>query len=305
MLSTRLDRWLATRARKVARRRGAVPAGFQEVPTSAGRVRVADTGGLGPVVVFVPDGPNVVEHYAGLIARLSPACRVVCFDMPGFGFSVPGAAYAHSLDQGAQVVLDVLDQLGIARVTLAFSCANGFYALRAARLAPERILGLVLSQTPSLKAMHAWTARVVPAPLKVPVLGQWLGWLFRRRAASGWYRIALPSGTDASGFRDVGLQALRCGACFSLAGVVQGLLREPANALGGIQAPCTVIWGRKDRSHRQTEPRSLLEIVPHAELIEFDQCGHFPDLENSGPYVRILLEAMSRHATVPAQFRGD
>lgn len=304
MLSARLDCWLAARTLASARRRRVAPA-FREVHTATGSLRVTDSGGSGPVVVFVPDGPNVVEHYEALIQRLSPSCRVVCFDMPGFGFSLPGEGYAHSLDQGGRTVLEVLDQLNISRATLAFSCANGFYALRAAQLAPQRISGLVLAQTPSLQAMHAWTERVVPAPLKLPVLGQSLGWLFRRRAASSWYRIALPRGTDAATFREAGLRALSCGACFSLAGVVQGLIREPVNALNGVQTPCTLIWGGKDRSHRDTDPLSILQVVPHADVIRFDECGHFPDLENSARYADILLERISRQAATPPMEKTD
>jgi pimeloyl-ACP methyl ester carboxylesterase len=105
-------------------------------------------------VVFVPDGPNVIEHYAGLILALSERLRVVCFDMPGFGHSLP------RLEQGANTVLAVLDRLDIRSATLAFSCANGFYALRAARLAPGRVSSLFLSRTPSLDAMHACMCRV-------------------------------------------------------------------------------------------------------------------------------------------------
>lgn len=306
MLSSLFDSWLAACAFATAQRRGVAPVAFQKVLTSLGTLRVTDTAGPGPVVVFVPDGPNVIEHYDGLIRRLSSSCRVVCFDMPGFGFSLPAASYTHSLDQGARTVLDVLNHLNIPRATLAFSCANGFYALRTAHLAPDRISSLVLSQTPSLKAMHAWTARVVPAPLKIPVLGQLLGWLMRKRAAASWYRLALPRGTDTSEFQGIGLNALRCGACFSLAGVVQGLLKEPPSALNVVDVPCTVIWGVKDRSHRATDPRSVLEIVPHAEVVEFDGCGHFPDLENSARYAEILQERILRQtATSPGVRRGD
>ncbi len=296
MLSALFDTWLAARAFASAQRLGVAPVTFQKILTPLGKLRVTDTAGSGPVVVFVPDGPNVVEHYDGLIRQLSSSCRVVCFDMPGFGFSLPAATYTYSLDQGAQTVLDVLNHLNVPRATLAFSCANGFYALRAAHLAPDRISGLVLSQTPSLKAMHAWTARVVPAPLKIPVLGQLLGWLMRKRAAASWYRLALPRGTDPSKFRDIGLNALRCGACFSLAGVVQGLLREQHTALDVVDVPCTVIWGAKDRSHRATDPHSVLETVPHAEVVVFDDCGHFPDLENSARYAEVLQKRVLRHS---------
>ena len=87
--------------------------------------RVFDSESAKPCVVFVPDGPNVIEHYEAVFALLSPRRRVVCFDMPDFGFSLPTPTYAHSLDQGANAVIGVLDALEIERATLAFSCANG------------------------------------------------------------------------------------------------------------------------------------------------------------------------------------
>jgi pimeloyl-ACP methyl ester carboxylesterase len=63
-------------------------------------------------------------------------------------------------------VLGVMDALQIEQATLAFGCANGFYAMRAAQMAPQRITRLVLAQTPSLAAMHGCTARVVLWPLR-------------------------------------------------------------------------------------------------------------------------------------------
>lgn len=306
MLSARVDHWLAS----LSLRRGRRHAGEQPVPrfldTAAGRLRVADTGGPGPTVVLVPDGPNAVEHCAqvrGLLTR--QGVRVVCFDMPGFGLSVPKACYTHSLDEGASLVLEVLDQLAIDSAVLAFSCANGFYALRAAQLAPARVAGLLLSQTPSLGDMQHWALRVVPKVLHFPVIGQFLGWCFRERAASRWYGLALPKGTDPAPMRETARQAFRCGACFSLAGVVQGLLREdPQTALCPIDTPCTVVWGNGDRSHRRTEPASLLRHVPHAQVIQFRDCGHFPDLEQAQRFVGVLMAALPAWASRRAASEG-
>ena len=295
-LALRVDQWQTKWAFRRAAAyddAAALHAGLRFVETTAGCIRVLDSASAGQVIVFVPDGPNVVEHYQSLMESLSTKFRVVCFDMPGFGFSLPNSTYAHSLDQGARAVLEVLDALRIPRATLAFSCANGFYALRVASLAPERVEGLVLSQTPSLQAMHAWTDHVVPKALRWPVLGQLLGWLARRKAAASWYAIALPSGTDNKPFHRIADHALRCGGCFSLAGVVQGLLREADTHLKNSTTPCTVIWGTKDRSHRHTPPQSLLNLVPNAKLVLFNDCGHFPDLEQPKRYADVLVEAIA------------
>lgn len=262
------------------------------VATSAGAVRVFDSGAAGPCVVLVPDGPNVVEHYESLLRMLSPTLRVICFDMPGFGHSLPGFSYDHSLERGAAAVLDVLDALDIRTATLAFSCANGFYAIRVAQLAPDRIERLVFSQTPSLSAMHAWTARAVPSLLRVPVVGQVAAWFVRGRASHRWYRTALPRGTDPKPFQDTADTALRAGSCFCLAGVVQGLTKERDASLTGITTPCLMIWGDADRSHRDTDPTTLLDLVPHAEVVHFADCGHFPDLEQAERFAALLMAGL-------------
>src|SRR5688572_18885538 len=89
------------------------PAGTRVVDTGAGRIRVRDTGGKGPVVLMAPDGPNVIEHHAEVIGLLAPHARVACFDLPGFGFSAPPARYAHTLEQGAGAIVALMDALGI------------------------------------------------------------------------------------------------------------------------------------------------------------------------------------------------
>jgi pimeloyl-ACP methyl ester carboxylesterase len=271
------------------RQADALLAQMRWVQTSAGVVRVFDSGGEKPCVVMAPDGPNVIEHYQRLLALLTPQVRVVCFDMPGFGFSAPSSNYDHSLDQGARVIIELLDQLNVPEATLAMSCANGLYALRVARLVPHRVTRLVLSQTPSMHAMHRWTDRVVPKLLKLPLLGQVVSRLLRQKMAASWYRLALPKSTDATPFQQTSHQALRCGSCFSLAGVVQGLLRESVDATLGTHTPCTALWGAQDRSHRLTEPQAILRDVPQAEVIVFDDCGHFPDLENPQRFAQTLL----------------
>lgn len=290
--STWLDAWLSAGAVRRARLAPLAALPVRWVDTAQAAIRVFDSGGGKPCIVLSPDGPNVIEHYAELIALLTPHFRVLCFDMPGFGFSAPNSSYDHSLQRGAKAMLELMDQLGVAKATLALSCANGFYAIRVAQMAPQRVEHLVLSQTPSLEAMHRWTDRVVPKVLKLPLLGQLLSRVFRQKMASAWYRIALPKTTDAEPFQRVSRHALRCGGCFSLAGVVQGLLREPAEAARLHGIPCTVLWGTQDRSHKYTEPHAILHDVPHAQVVVLEDCGHFPDLERPRRLVQALLQSL-------------
>ena len=294
MLSSRIDNLLnrTSPSKRESIARAAVATQFIETP--AGIVRVYDSGSDKPCVILVPDGPNVIEHYEDLISLLKQDLRVVCFDMPGFGFSFPSSSYEHTLNQGAGSVLSVMDALNIEKATLALTCANGLYALRVAQLAPQRIRNLVLAQTPSLDAMHAWT-RVVPRPVHIPVVGQIFSKLVRKRFATVWYPRALPKTTDSKPFLEKSLAALSAGSCFCLAGVVQGLRRENEDSFKNIKTPCTMVWGGQDRSHKRTDPNSLLALVPQAEIVTFDDCGHFPDIEQPERFASILFNRLTSY----------
>ena len=142
--------------------------------------------------------------------------------------------------------------------------------------------------------MHAWANRIIPWPIRVPVIGQTVAWLARNKSAHAWYDIALPKTTDRDPYRRIAHEALASGGCFYLAGVVQGLARESLAALKDVDVSCTMIWGTEDRSHRHTRADSLLECVPKAEIIHFDDAGHFPDLEQPERHAELLVHQIER-----------
>jgi len=137
--------------------------------TNSGKIRVRDTGGNKPALVMVPDGPSLIEHFDLLITELVSHFRVVCFDMPGFGFSYPNFSYDFGLDMSSNVIISVMDALNIKRAMLSFSCINGHIATSVAKNFPERVVQLVLAQTPSLDTMqNGWVNRNAPKIVKVP-----------------------------------------------------------------------------------------------------------------------------------------
>ncbi len=269
------------------------PMGTQMLATRYGRIRVFDSGGQGPAVVMVPDGPNVVEHHLPVIEALRAHARVICFDLPGFGQSQPAAAYRHRLQDGAATVIAVMDALEVREAALHFSCSNGLYAIATAKLAPQRIRRLLLCQTPSMQAMREWIPRNVPKPLQIPVVGQLLMRGARRKFAKVWYDIALPDPATRPKFLHTADHSLTHGGCFCLASVVQGLSGAQDSELNGVKQPVTMLWGDRDRSHRRTRADSLLDLLPQADIIHFPECGHFPDLEQPQRYIDIALATLN------------
>lgn len=260
--------------------------------TDAGKIRVKDTGGSKPAVVMVPDGPCVIEHLDPLIAELASDFRVVCFEMPGIGFSYPKISYDFGLEKSTEIVVSVLDALNIERAKLSFTCSNGYIALAVAKNFPERVSKLVLAQTPSVHTMkNQWVDRNIPKPVQIPYIGQAMNAVMSKQFASSWYDAALPKNSPhKEGFVSEAISALDSGGCFCLASIVQGMSNVGDNHLNNIEVPTTMVWGNKDRSHRGTNFESLREHVPDCEIHKFDGCGHFPNLEQPKAFAALLRE---------------
>jgi pimeloyl-ACP methyl ester carboxylesterase len=249
-----------------------------DVSGSILRVRVA--GERGPSLVIVPDPPNVIEHYDGLIELLAPHVRVVCVEAPGFGFSVPARDFDYGLARQTAVLAELLTRLGQGPYVLALPCFAGLLAVKLALEKPGLISGLVLVQTPSWEEEMRWVRRVdARRVLQRPWIGQLMMGFGKRSVARGWYRAALPRDADPAPFLGPALEAFEHGACYCLASAFQAAAREAAPGLGPVRQPALVVWGDADRTHRRTDKRSILAYAPHADWAEFEGAGHFPDLE--------------------------
>lgn len=281
--------------RRLARKRVAsVPlADTGYVDVAGERLRVLDTGGDLPVLLLAPDGPCVIEHYLDIVDELRGEFRVLVADLPGFGFSAPSARHDHTLERGAELLIGLLDALSIRSATLALSCVNGYYAIAAAQLAPDRIDRLVLSQTPGIEAMQDWVTRIVPGPIRVPMVGQLLNFAVRERTAEGWFKAALAQRDARPHFQGISRNNLRHGGCFCFAGVVQGMTNSGTalTASPSPDVPATLVWGLDDRSHRATDPESIHSLLPQAEILRLPGVGHFPDLEAPKTFAAALRQA--------------
>ncbi len=258
------------------------------ISTQYGNIRMLDTQSNMPVIITVPDGPNVIEHQEKLIVELSKNFRVVSFEYPGIGFSYPNSNYDYSIKKGAQLIDELMNLLQIDKASLLFSCSNGFYAIKMAELFPEKINQLFLSQTPSIQAMVEWTDKSIPAVLKSPIIGQISNLFSNKKFAKLWYNYALPKQTAKKPYQKTAIQALHNGACFCLSGLVQGLIRDKESNLYITKTPTTLIWGSKDFTHRKTNINSIQEHIPNCEIVEFEDCGHFPELENTTKFVKLI-----------------
>jgi pimeloyl-ACP methyl ester carboxylesterase len=281
-----VDSFITSFRRAGARMRGVHESSMRYVQTKAGQLRVIDTGGSKPTLVLTPDGPCVIEHYDALIKKFSEQFRVVCFDMPGIGFSFPSYGYRFGIAESADSIVELLDALSVPKAAFAFTCANGFFAMNLAKRYPQRVSHLVLTQTPSFDGMRKWADRNIPKPLQIPYVGQVITAVKAEHLATHWFDLALPKDSEhKGGFVAQAQKAIHGGGCFCLASGVQGFLHSFEDDVRGVQCPTLAIHGDSDSSHKHTDFHSISGAIPHAQVITFSGCGHFPNLERSTEYV--------------------
>lgn len=265
--------------------------GFFYMDTDYGKIRVFDTGGQKPIIINVPDGPNVIEHQLPLIQELSKNYRIVCFEYPGLGFSFPNKRYNYSFESGANLLMQVMDNLKLGKVSLLFSCSNGYYAIQAASQYPERFTHLFLSQTPSVEGIWNWTTKAIPKALKRPIFGQITNAIYAKKFANLWYKYALPKNhPERSAYAKTAQHSIQKGGCFCLSSLVQGLQKDKDAVLNLKGVPTTLVWGAMDFTHRKTDKNSIKQHIKHCEVIEFGECGHFPELESTQNYIQLIKD---------------
>jgi pimeloyl-ACP methyl ester carboxylesterase len=269
--------------------------GFFYLDTDFGKIRVFDTKGNLPVIVNVPDGPNVIEHQIPLIRALSKDYRVICFEYPGLGFSFPNSNYDYSFESGSSLLLQIIQVLRLNSVSLLFSCSNGYYAIQAAIKNPDYFNHIFLSQTPSVEGIVKWTEKSIPSLLKIPVIGQLTNALYAKKLAGIWYKYSLPKNhPERPDYEKIAKRSLNKGGCFCLSSLVQGLKKDKNTRLVLTGAPTTLVWGSMDFTHRKTDKQAIKSHVKHCEIIEFKDCGHFPELENTRNYSQLIKERMNK-----------
>jgi len=61
-------------------------------------------------------------------------------------------------------------------------------------------------------------------------------------------------------------------------------------ALASIQAPALVLWTTKDPSGPVTEAARIASLIPGAELAVMENCGHWPQYEDTETFNKIHLD---------------
>jgi pimeloyl-ACP methyl ester carboxylesterase len=259
------------------------------------RIAYRDTGN-GETILLIHGMAGSSETWRAIIGQLSKKYRVVAPDLLGHGQSAkPRGDY--SLGAFAVWLRDLLDELGIARVTVVGQSLGGGVAMQFVYQHPDYCERLVLISSGGLGPDVGWTLRLLSAPgaeLVLPIIAPRpvLTVGNKLRSWFGSAGIQSPAGAELwSAYSSLADQETRHAFLRTLRSVVD-YRGQAVSALNRLhfrsELPTLAIWGERDTiipvehgyAAHAARPGSRLEVLPGV--------GHFPQVECPGAVVDLI-----------------
>ncbi|MDR3658427.1 MAG: alpha/beta fold hydrolase [Mycobacterium sp.] len=255
--------------------------------------------GTGSVVLFIHGILGSQRQWTHLIDRLHDDHRVIVPDLFGHGESdKPVGDY--SLGAHAATMRDLLDRLGIERVTLVGHSLGGGIAMEFYYLFPERVERLVLVASGGLgrEVNPILRSATLPgAAWVLPILAS--GWVRARaegagRALSraGW-RPSTDITTIWQGFTSLGDAASRRAFLATTRAVIDpgGQTVSAHDYLpDAAPIPTLIIWGSRDRMIPAWHAINAQRSIPGCRVELFEGAGHFPHLDEPDRFADLVRD---------------
>jgi pimeloyl-ACP methyl ester carboxylesterase len=256
------------------------------------------------VVLLVHGFPLNRSMWDPQLGVLRERARVIVPDLRGFGASEAGPAGALSMQQHADDLAGLLDNLGVTQPVIFCGLSMGGYiAFPFWRRHRQRVAAFVLADTRATpdgaeerQRRLAMADEVERSGSPQPALDLMLPRLF---APSLW------QGAPA---RELVRVMIASTAPRTIADGARGVAARPdsLDVLPGVDVPTLVIVGEHDLITPPAESERMVERLPNARLEVIPQAGHMANFENTDAFNEALagfLSALGRRPGVSSQRR--
>jgi pimeloyl-ACP methyl ester carboxylesterase len=268
-----------------------------------GRHRVSTlTMGKGPDVLLLHGLGGTRASFFETAAELSADYRVHAIDLPGFGSSSKPATGAYNARWFADIVVGLLDELGIARAHLVGNSMGGRVAIEIGLQAPERVAALAL-----LCPGVAFVRRGLHPLVRIlrPELGMLPHTMHRALIASQFWgmfhdRDRIDPEVGALMVEEFRRIYASRGARYAFFASGRNIYLEAPFGrhgfyprLSGLEPPALFVWGAHDPLIPAAFGRHVREWLPSAEQVVMD-CGHVPQVERPEECHQLVLDFFAR-----------
>ena len=253
--------------------------------------------GDGPAVLFIHGLTGSHRNWAHLVDTVNTDHRVLVPDLFGHGASAkPMGDY--SLGAHAATLRDLLDRLGVDRVTLVGHSFGGGIAMQFCYLFPERVERLVLVSSGGLGRSVSPLLRSATLPgaeWVLPLIAS--GWVRGRAEAVGRVlaRVGWRASSDVTeawhGFMSLADADSRRAFLATTRSVIDSG-GQTVNAHDHLpmasEIPTLIVWGTGDRMIPAWHATIAHQAIAGSRVELFEGAGHFPHLDDPERFARVL-----------------
>jgi pimeloyl-ACP methyl ester carboxylesterase len=243
------------------------------------KLHVRDSGPKSAPAVILIHGFGASLHTWEPWAKVLAADhRVIRFDLPGSGLSSPDPTGNYTDARSIQVLIALMDKLGVAKASIVGNSIGGRMAWTFAATHPERVDKLVLvspdgfasrgfeyGKPPEVTGTMKLMRYVLPKfVLKMSLKPAFADPNFLTdELTNRYFDLMLGEGSR---------EAL-------LARMAQTALVDPVPLLKRIQAPTLLLWGEQDHVIPFANAVEYLKTIPNVRLVSLNGVGHLPHEE--------------------------
>ena len=238
-----------------------------------------------PTVVLLHGFGSSLHTWESWVPVLSQDFRVIRYDLPGNGLTGPDPSGDYTDARGVVVLLDLLNHLGIHKISLVGHSIGGRLAWKFAASHPERIDKLVLIAPDGFASPGFEYGKPPEVGLSLQAM--------RFVLPKNLLRMSLePAYANASAMTDQLLtryhDLMRAPGVRPalISRLEQSTLQDPKPILANIKVQTLLLWGEQDAMIPVAHAGDYLHALPNAQLVRMPGVGHLPQEEAPAESVR-------------------
>jgi pimeloyl-ACP methyl ester carboxylesterase len=263
--------------------------------------------GHGPDVLLLHGLGGTRASLLETAAALSQHYRVHAPDLPGFGSSSKPARGAYNAAWFSEIMLGLMDALGVQRAHLVGNSMGGRVAIEMALTAPERVGALGL-----LCPAVAWIKRGFHPLVRLlrPEFGLLPHGFSRGAVAAQFWSMFCERDLIDPAVADLMVDEFRriyhtAGARYAFLSSARNIYLEAPFGRTGfyprlakLQPPALFVWGSHDRLVPPAFGRYVRQWLGSAKQVTLDRCGHVPQVERPDETAALLLSFFAKADSV-------
>lgn len=273
----------------------------REVPVGRHRISTLTMGlaaGKAPEVLLIHGLGGTRASLFETAGALSSRYRVHVPDLPGFGSSSKPALGAYNASWFAEIMLGLMDELGVEAAHLIGNSMGGRIAIEMGLRAPQRVNALGL-----LCPAVAWIRRGLHPIVRLlrPEFGLLPHGFRRSVVASQFWSIFHDRDAIDPAVGELMVDEFRriyhtAGARYAFLSSARNIYLEPPFGahgfyprLAGLSPPALFIWGEHDNLVPPMFSRYVGRWLPGAQQVTIRDCGHVPQVERPEETNQLLM----------------